>query len=101
MATIPTDDPWVPLRILALGLDGDRRVQADVFLLTDDRPELLAGGPGLTVERGEPASPPLLADLRSDMGMEWVPRTCGSRTSSRCRRRRARLRPRRVGRPAS
>ena len=37
MATIPTDDPWVPVRILGLGLDADRRVEADVFLLTDER----------------------------------------------------------------
>ncbi len=73
MATIPTDDPWVPLRILGLGPDGDKRVQADVFLLTYDEPELLAGGPGLRVERSERASSSLLADLRSDKGMKWVP----------------------------
>ena len=51
----------------------DRNVEADVFLLTDRRPELLAGGPGLTLERSEAASSGLLADLRSDVGMEWVP----------------------------
>ena len=73
MLTIPTDEPWVPLRILGLGLDGDRVVEADVFLLTDDKPDLLAGGPGLSLERSEAASGPLLADLRSDAGMEWVP----------------------------
>lgn len=73
MATIPTDRPWVPLRILGLGLEDGRRVEADVFLLTDERPELLAGGPGVTVARSEAASRPLLADLRSDVGMEWVP----------------------------
>jgi hypothetical protein len=73
MLTIPTDEPWVPLRILGLGLDGDRQVDADVFLLTDDRPKLLAGGPGLSIGRSEPASTPLLDDLRSDVGMEWVP----------------------------
>jgi hypothetical protein len=74
MATIPTDDPWVPVRILGLGLDPAERVEADVFLLTDHEPELLAGGPGLTVRRSEQASAALLADLRSDVGMEWVPR---------------------------
>jgi hypothetical protein len=74
MATIPTDDPWVPVDILALGLDGGRQVEADVFLLTDDEPRLLAGGDGLTVQRSEPASTTLLADLRSDAGMSWVPR---------------------------
>jgi hypothetical protein len=73
MATIPTDDPWVPLRILSLGLDGGQQVQADVFLLTDDQPELLAGGPGIDVQRSEQASDLLLDDLRSDVGMEWVP----------------------------
>jgi hypothetical protein len=73
MATIPTDDPWVPLRILGLGLDDDRQVEADVFLLTDTEPELLAGGPGLDLARSEQASAGLLRDLRSDVGMEWVP----------------------------
>ena len=48
-------------------------VEADVFLLTDEEPELLAGGDGLTVERSVPASDGLLDDLRSDVGMEWVP----------------------------
>jgi hypothetical protein len=75
MATIPTDDPWVPLRILGLGADEDRRVEADVFLLTDERPDLLAGGPGMRVERSERASETLLSDLRSDDGMRWVPRS--------------------------
>jgi hypothetical protein len=73
MATIPTDDPWVPLRILGLGLDATRTVEADVFLLTDEQPELLAGGPGLTLARSEAASPLLLGDLRSDVGMQWMP----------------------------
>jgi hypothetical protein len=73
MATIPTDDPWVPLRILALGLEGSRQVEADVFLLTDDEPELLAGGSGISVQRSAPASDLLLDDLRSDKRMGWVP----------------------------
>jgi hypothetical protein len=71
--TIPTEEPWVPLRILGLGLGADQVVEADVFLLTDDRPELLAGGPGLALERSEPASDGLLADLAGDRGMEWMP----------------------------
>lgn len=71
--TMATPRPWVPLRILGLGLDPDEVVQADVFLLTDDEPELLAGGDGLEVERSVPASDSLLVDLRSDVGMEWVP----------------------------
>jgi hypothetical protein len=73
MLTIPTDDPWVPIRILGLGLDADQRVDADVFVLTGERPKLLAGGPGLTIDRSEAASSSLLTDLRSDVGMEWVP----------------------------
>jgi hypothetical protein len=71
--TIPTDHPWVPLRILGLGLEADRIVQADVFLLTDDRPQLLAGGRGLTLERSQAASSQLLDELRSDQNMSWVP----------------------------
>jgi hypothetical protein len=71
--TMETPRPWVPLRILGLGLDEDEVVQADVFLLTDDEPELLAGGRGLDVQRSEPASDSLLFDLRTDVGMEWVP----------------------------
>ena len=73
MATIPTDDPWVPVRILGLGLDDDRTVEADVFLLTDEEPALLAGGTGMTLDRSEQADDLLLDDLRSDVAMEWVP----------------------------
>ena len=73
MATIPTDDPWVPVRILGLGLEEDRQVEADVFLLTDEEPGLLAGGTGLTLERSEAAGDLLLDDLRSDVNMDWVP----------------------------
>ena len=73
--TIPTTNPWVPLRILGLGRAPAEQIDADVFLLTDRRPAMLAGedGRGLTVERQERASQPLLADLRADKGMEWVP----------------------------
>ena len=73
MLTIPTDRPWVPLRILGLGAEADRQIQADVFLLTDNRPRLLAGGDGLVLSRSEAASSSLLSDLRGDKGMEWVP----------------------------
>ncbi|HEU5204550.1 MAG TPA: DUF2330 domain-containing protein [Candidatus Limnocylindrales bacterium] len=74
--TIPTDNPWVPLRILALGKTGQERVDADVYLLNDQKPALLpapTGDNGLTLLNDEPASDSLLADLRSDRGMEWVP----------------------------
>jgi hypothetical protein len=70
--TIPLANPWVPLRILALGKDPDDVVQADVFLLTDHTPSVLTG-PGVSLTRSEPASPSLLSDLRSDHGMGWVP----------------------------
>ncbi|MGH2449850.1 MAG: DUF2330 domain-containing protein, partial [Candidatus Limnocylindria bacterium] len=73
--TIPTNAPWVPLRILALGKQGDERVEADVFLLTERRPSLmpLPYAEGLRLAHSAPASPSLLDDLRSDRGMEWVP----------------------------
>jgi hypothetical protein len=71
--TIPTAEPWVPLRILGLGRAGTEVVEADVYLLTEERPKLLAGGPGLDLQRRERASSSLLDDLRSDEGMGWVP----------------------------
>ena len=74
--TIPTDNPWVPLRILALGKTGEERVDADVYLLNDQKPALLpapTGDNGLTLLNDEPASDSLLTDLRSDRGMDWVP----------------------------
>jgi hypothetical protein len=73
--TIPTANPWVPLRILGLGRVKGERVDADVFLLTQLRPTLLAGrdSAGVVLDRQEPASGALLADLRSDKGMEWLP----------------------------
>ena len=73
--TIPTANPWVPLRILGVGLKPSERINADVFLLTDKRPALLPGdaAPGLALDRSEPATSRLLTDLRTDKGMEWVP----------------------------
>lgn len=73
MLTIPVKEPWVPLHILSLGLDKAAVVDADVFLLTDNQPKLLAGGSGLSLDRNESASPALLGDLRTDKGMSWVP----------------------------
>jgi len=76
--TIPTPNPWVPLRILALGKAGGERVEADVFLLTDRAPALLPApnaNNGLRLEHSDRASAALLDDLRTDRGMEWVPRT--------------------------
>jgi len=76
--TIPTANPWVPLRILGLGHQPSDPIQADLYLLTDRRPALLpgpvAGGArGVALERSGPASVQLLADLRADKGMDWLP----------------------------
>jgi hypothetical protein len=74
--TIPTPNPWVPLRILGLGKSGADRVTADVYLLTDRQPALLpvpTGENGIRLDHSASASTSLLADLRSDRGMEWVP----------------------------
>jgi hypothetical protein len=74
--TIPTDHPWVPLRILALGKQPAERVDADVYLLTDQRPSLLPRPierNGLVLAHSAAASDQLLSDLRSDRGMGWVP----------------------------
>lgn len=85
---IPTTNPWVPLRILGLGAEAEAPVEADVYLLTDLVPAVLprpvsptaaslinagGGSPGMVLEASQPASPSLLADLRSDKGMDWLP----------------------------
>jgi hypothetical protein len=75
---IPTADPWVPLRILGLGHRPTDPIRADVYLLTDRRPALLPapvgdGRHGVALERSQPASAQLLADLRADKGMGWLP----------------------------
>jgi hypothetical protein len=76
--TIPTPNPWVPIRILTLGLPDDARVQADVFLLTENIPDMLPApvvgrDEGMILERSERASDLLLTDLQSDKGMSWLP----------------------------
>jgi len=74
--TIPTPNPWVPLRILSLGKHAADSVQADVYLLTDRKPAILPaadGGDGLFLGYDQAASDSLLTDLRSDRGMEWIP----------------------------
>jgi len=74
--TIPTSNPWVPLRILALGKTAAERVDADVYLLTDKTPTLLpapTGDNGLALGHSAPATQSLLDDLRSDKAMGWVP----------------------------
>jgi hypothetical protein len=74
--TIPTPNPWVPIRILGLGKTADTRVDADVYLLTDHQPALLptpTGSNGMRLDNSQQASQSLLDDLRSDRGMTWVP----------------------------
>jgi hypothetical protein len=76
--SIPTAAPWVPLRILGLGKTGSDRVDADVYLLTDARPQMLPTPLGLNGMRSDysaAATQSLLDDLRSDKGMGWVPST--------------------------
>src|SRR5262245_20716764 len=84
---IPTTNPWVPLRILGLGAGPQAPVEADVYLLTDRQPATLPAPlspgiasrlpqgihPGLVLQASQPASSSLLADLRSDKGMSWLP----------------------------
>jgi hypothetical protein len=75
--TIPTPNPWVPIRILGLGKAADARVDADVYLLTDHQPALLptpTGSNGMNLDHSAIASQSLLDDLRSDRGMGWVPK---------------------------
>jgi hypothetical protein len=74
--TMPTSNPWVPLRILGLGKQPDDRVDADVFLLTDSKPAILpVPREGLTLAHSAKATDSLLADLRSDAGGDWVPQS--------------------------
>jgi len=85
--TIPTNNPWVPLRILALGKQGSEVIDADVFLLTDNVPAMLpqpvggrnlAGAPlatGMQLVRSERASASLMQDLKIDKGMGWMPKS--------------------------
>jgi hypothetical protein len=73
--TIPTPNPWVPIRILGLGKAAAERVEADVYLLTDTSPTFLPAptGRGMSLAHAAPATDALLADLRSDKGMDWIP----------------------------
>ncbi|HYK94691.1 MAG TPA: DUF2330 domain-containing protein [Candidatus Dormibacteraeota bacterium] len=74
--TIPTPNPWVPIRILALGKQSTDQIDADVFLLTDRAPAFLpapTGTNGMRIDHSDAATKSLLDDLRSDRGMSWVP----------------------------
>jgi Uncharacterized protein conserved in bacteria (DUF2330) len=77
-AVIPTDDPWVPLRILGLGKADAEIVDADVYLLTDNIPAMLPrpelDSDTMNIKYNDAASPLLLRELRSDRGMSWLPK---------------------------
>ena len=114
--TIPTDNPWVPLRILALGKTGAGAGRGR--RLPHDRPaprRCCRRRPATTASASTTAPGrrrSLLDDLRSDRGMEWIPRVgvadegrgrlVGGRLVLRPRDRRLRARtPRRASTPAS
>lgn len=69
---MPLDAPWVPLKILTFDKPDAEIVEADIFLLTPERPRLLPHD-GLDIAVSEPASRSLLADLRDDEASEWIP----------------------------
>ncbi|MGI9015566.1 MAG: DUF2330 domain-containing protein [Euzebya sp.] len=69
---MPLDAPWVPLRILTFDKPDAEIVEADIFLLTPERPRLLPAQ-GLDVAVSEQADPALLADLRRDEASQWFP----------------------------
>ncbi len=72
--TIPTTNPWVPLRILGLGKQAGDRIDADVFLLTDRKPAIMPNGSrGMSLTHDAVARKELLDDLRSDERMDWIP----------------------------
>jgi len=87
MLTMRTHRLWVPLEVLA---NDDTSVNADLFLLTDQRltwtepsgllpflsllnPNVLDGATGFTVAKQEPMNDALHSDLARDRGMSWVP----------------------------
>jgi len=74
--TIAAKAPWMPMRILAFGKTPTQVVDAELFVLTDDRPSfspLIGSIPGMDVRKNQRASASLLSDLRGDRGMSWVP----------------------------
>jgi hypothetical protein len=74
--TIPLSAPWIPLKILSLGKSAAEPVQADLYVLTDDKPVFaphVDSLSGMRIAYNQPASAQLLQDLRGDKGMEWVP----------------------------
>jgi hypothetical protein len=74
--TVPTKAPWIPLKILALGKASVELVDAELFVLTDDKPSFfpeIVSMKGMNVRADRQASASLLKDLHGDRGMSWVP----------------------------
>jgi len=87
LITMPTAHLWVPLEVLANAFDP---VDADIFLLTDARPNTgqesslfgiptssvgdeLPGAPGFVLEQQKQMTEQLHVDLSTDRNMGWVP----------------------------
>ncbi len=84
LITMKTAHPWIPLEVLALGA---ARVQADLYLLTDQpvnttdvgailgEPAVgttVPGAPGFTINYQQKLNPRLFSDLSTDKNMGWV-----------------------------
>lgn len=70
------DEAWIPVRVLGFDKPASERVQADLFLMTEDAPAILGGrvdGTEVTFQRSYGPNDLLVADLRSDERAEWVP----------------------------
>lgn len=86
LITMPTKHLWVPLEVLAIN---NERVQADLYLLTDNPVNTsdvgalvgqspvgtqVPGAPGFTLAFQEPMNDSLYHDLSTDRNGGWVPR---------------------------
>jgi hypothetical protein len=80
LITMHTPGLWIPLEVLANATD---QVNADVYLLTDDKPTVagidldafggnLPNAQGMQLIRQEPMNDRLHIDLSSDHNMSWV-----------------------------
>jgi hypothetical protein len=70
---IPTPNPWVPLRILALGRQAGELIQADVYLLTDRRPATL---PQAVRSNGRPDQQGLIQEVSEQASRSLLTETC-------------------------
>ncbi len=71
LITMHTPHLWVPLEVLANALDP---VSADLYLLTDIRPQAPQTlAPGFVLAEQEQMGPSLQHDLSTDRNMSWVP----------------------------